>query len=431
MNHFQEQYRNKLADVLTALSRIPSGACVGTSLCAMEPRTLLGQMHTLHSKVSNIRMVGGLELGSYPYMQDDAYRDTFTVESMFFLNGSRSSAEKGIASYVPTDLHSVIARRSGYNFPNVLLLSGSPMDEHGYFHCSLCQIWERHLLEVCDLVIIESNPNIPVVGGDTAVHISQVDYVVEVDTPVPSLPKAQLTETDVAIGGYIASLINDGDTIQLGIGSIPDAAAMALMNKQDLGVHTEMLTTSIADMVEAGVVTGRKKTLHNGKIVATFALGEQKLYDMMNKNTAVEILRGEYVNSPFVVAQNDNMVSVNSCVSVDLTGQVNSESIGTRHYSGSGGQVDTAYGAVHARNGRSIIALSSTAKAGTVSAIVPVLAPGAVVTLTRNNVDYVVTEYGIACLKGRNVRERINNLIGIAHPDFRTELRREANRYYS
>lgn len=429
MNKYQEQYQRKLTDVEGALSLIESGAVIGYSLCAMEPMTLMGNLHTLQGKVNNINTIGALELGNHPFMQDPVYGDTFTVESLFMMGSARASLKKRIASHMPTHLHNIVSRRSGYIWPDVLLISASPMDKFGYFRCSLCEIWEQNLIESSKLILLEVNPNMPAVYGDTTIHVSQVDKIVEVNTPVPKLPRGPITETDKVIGQYIASLINDGDTIQLGIGGIPDAAAQALMSRNDLGVHTEMLTNSVYDLVEAGVVTGRKKSLNKGKIIATFALGDQNLYDMMHENPSVQIMRGDYVNNPFVIAQNDNMVSINSCISVDLTAQINSESVGSAQYSGSGGAVDTAYGAIHAKNGRSIIALNSTAKEGTISTIVSALAPGAIVTLSRNNVDYVVTEYGIANIKGRSVRERVNNLIAVAHPDFRAQLREDAERY--
>ena len=215
----------------------------------------------------------------------------------------------------------------------------------------------------------------------------------------------------------------------LGIGGIPDAAALSLKGKHDLGVHSEMITNSMVTLVENGVITGRKKTLHKGKIVGTFAYGTQKLYDMLDNNPGVLLLRGDYVNDPWVIARNDNFVSVNSCLSVDLSGQVCSESIGHRQYSGSGGQVDMAVGASHAKGGRNIIAVPSTKKGGTVSSITAQLTPGSIVTLSRNEVDCIVTEYGIAWLKGRNVRQRVENLIAVAHPDFRAELRADAEKH--
>ena len=426
MSIYQELYKQKLTTVDHAISHIKSGDVIGASLCAMEPISLLSKLHTLRGKVKDVTIMRGLEMVKYPFMIDPDYRDTFECESLFLMGPGRESMKLGITSFGPTHLHNVLARRKGYRYPNVALLSVSPMDEHGYFCCSLCQIWETNLMNDCDLVILEVNPNMPVIGGDTAIHISQVHHIVETNTPVPKLERSPVNEVDQIIGEYIATLVNDGDTIQLGIGGIPNAVGKALMGKHDLGLHTEMLTNSISDLVEAGVLTGRRKNLHPGKMIATFALGDQKLYDMMHNNPAVELLRGDYVNNPFIIAQNDNMVSINTCISVDLSGQVNSESIGSLQYSGSGGQVDTAYGAIHAKNGRSIIALNATAKNGTVSTIMSTLAPGAIVTLSRNNVDYVVTEYGIANLRARTVRNRVNNLIAIAHPDFRADLKKQA-----
>jgi acyl-CoA hydrolase len=428
MNRYQDEYKRKLTDVHGALSRIPSGAVIGHSLCAMEPLTLLGNLHTLHGKAEDIRVVNLLEIGDHPYMLDPAYSDTFTIDSNFMMAAGRTSLKKRRTSFFPSNLHDVLSRYSAHRKPDVLLLSASPMDAHGFFRCSLCQIWERALLESVGLVLLEVNPHMPEVEGDTAVHISQVDWLLEVDTPVPTLARKPAGERDQTIGKYIATLINDGDTIQLGIGSIPDAVAHALQGKHDLGVHTEMLTNSIYDLVEAGVINGSKKTIHHGQMVATFALGDQKLYDMMHRNPSVQMLRGDHVVDPFVIAQNDNMVSVNTCISVDLTAQVNSESIGSVMYSGTGGGFDTSFGAIHAKNGRSIIALHATVKEG-ISTIVSALAPGAIVTIPRNNVDYVVTEYGIAHIKGRNVRERVQNLIAIAHPDFRSGLREDAEKY--
>lgn len=429
MSKYQELYNGKKITIEEALSKISTGDTIVTSLCAMEPFSILSQLHTLHGKVEDIYVLNTLGLGKHEFLINPKYRDTFNVASMFFMGVSRESHKNKITSPIPTHLHNLAVRWLDYRKPNVYIGSVSPMDEHGFMRCSLCLIQEKEMMEQADIVILEVNPNMPVVNGETEIHISEADYIVEVNTKVPILPKGNLEEIDKIIGQYISTLVNDGDTIQLGIGSIPDASALALMNKKDLGVHTEMITNSVVDLVDAGVITNRKKSLHKGKIVGTFALGDEKLYKMLNNNPSVMMMRGSYVNNPFVVAKNDNMVSINTGVSVDLTGQVNSESIGSLHYSGSGGQNDTAEGAIHAKNGRSIIALKSTAKNGTVSTIMPVLAPGAIVTLSRNNVDYIVTEFGIAPMRGRSVRERINNLIGIAHPDFRDELRRDAEKY--
>lgn len=430
MNRFQEQYNQKLTTIEEALTCIKSGDNVTHSYCAMEPMDTLSQLHTLHGKVSDVSVLTALTVGKYPFMQDPQYRDTFHVESAFFMAPEREASKHNLVSFVPAHLHN-FARRCHTERPlDVLILGVTPMDEHGYFRCSLSAIHEQECLNSNPTVIVEVNPNYPVVNGETEIHISRVDKIVETDRPIPMLPKGQVSEVDQIIGNYIAELVNDGDTIQLGIGGIPDAVAQALMGKHDLGVHTEMITSGLVDLVEAGVINGSKKTLRPGKLVGTFALGDQRLYDMMNRNPSVEILRASYVNDPYVVAQNDNMVSINTCISIDLAGQVASESIGTLQYSGSGGQFDMAFGAGRARNGRSIIALHSTAKKGTVSTIAPVLAPGSAVTLSRNNVDYVVTEYGVAYLRGTSMRERVERLIAIAHPDFREELREGAKQYH-
>lgn len=429
LNRYEEEYRRKLTDVEGALAHIKSGDCIVSGVAAGEAMLLLSQLHTLHGKVDHITAIGALEFGMHPFRVDPKYRDTFEMVSMFCMGPARAGIQEGMASYFPTNIHNMASRQFGYRRPNVAFLACSPMDKHGYLRIPMSLVYERELVEQADFIIAEVNPNLPKVNGETEIHISQIGCVVESNEPVPTLARRPLGDEDVAIGKYIASLVNDGDTIQLGIGAIPDAVAQELMDKHDLGVHTEMITSTLADLVEAGVVTGRKKSLHPGKIVGAFALGDQKLYDMLDDNPSVAMMRGCYVNNPWVVAQNDNMVSINTCISVDLVGQVNSESIGTRQYSGTGGQVDTAYGAIHAKNGRSIIALHSTAKGGTVSTINAVLAPGAVVTLSRNNVDYIVTEHGIAPMRGRTVRERVDNLIAVAHPDFRAQLRADAEKY--
>lgn len=432
MNRFQEQYKQKLTTVEDALTCIKSGDTISYSYCAMEPMDVLSKLHTLHGKVEDVTVFTALTIGKYPFMQDPQYRSTFTVDSAFYMAPEREAAKQNadLVSFVPFHLHNFAMRRYGDRPANVAILGVTPMDEHGFFRCSLSALHERELLGCDPAIIVEVNPNYPVVNGDTEIHISQVDKIVESNRPIPRLPKGAVSETDKTIGQYIAELVNDGDTIQLGIGGIPDAVAQALMGKHNLGVHTEMITSGLVDLVEAGVINGRKKSLHQGKIVGAFALGDQRLYDMLNNNPSVEILRASYVNDPYIVAQNDNMVSINTCISIDLTGQVASESIGTLQYSGTGGQFDTAFGAGHAKNGRSIIALHSTAKNGTVSTITPVLAPGSAVTLSRNNVDYVVTEFGVAYLRGRSVRDRVERLIAIAHPDFREELREGAKKYH-
>ncbi len=425
-NRYQELYNSKKITVEEALSLIKPGDEIVAGFAGLEPMAILSKLHTIKDRVSDVTVWLSLSMGNYEFFNNPEMKDIFRTNSFFLGAGLRKAHSIGTVSLQPVHLHNGFIRRIQVKPPNVFIGTVSPMDKHGYCKTSLSALYEKAFIENADLVIMEVNPRLPNVGGDTELPIDDIDYIVEVDRPVPILPVAPFTENDQTIGNYVATLVNDGDTIQLGIGSIPNAVASAFMNKQDLGIHTEMITSSMAELVMAGVVTGKKKTLHKGKLIGNFALGTQELYDFLDNNPSVQLLRGEYVNNPFVIAQNDNMVSINTGLQVDLTGQICSESIGLRSWSGTGGQNDTAEGAIHAKNGRSIIALNSTAKNGTISTIQPWLTPGAAVTLSRNNIDYIVTEYGIAPMKARTIRERVENLIAVAHPDFRQSLRQDA-----
>ena len=261
--------------------------------------------------------------------------------------------------------------------------------------------------------------------GDSFIHISEVDYLVESDYPLPELPVSEPDEVELRIGEYVAELIEDGSTLQLGIGGIPNAITVSLTDKKDLGIHSEMLTDGMVDLVEKGVITNRMKSIHKGKIIGSFAAGTRRLYEFLDDNPMVEMQPVSYTNDPFIISQNYKMVSINSCIEVDLLGQCAAETVGITQISGTGGQTDFVRGAVKSPGGKSIIALKSTALKGTKSTIVPVLSQGAVVTTGKNDVDYIVTEYGVAHL-GKSASERAEALINIAHPDFRAELRRQA-----
>jgi acyl-CoA hydrolase len=276
--------------------------------------------------------------------------------------------------------------------------------------------------------VLEVNDQLPRTLGDCHVHVSDVDYFVEFSQAPPALPKVAPDEVAMQIGNHIAQLVEDGSTIQLGIGEIPNAAALSLKEKKDLGVHTEMLVDSMMELYEAGVITNKKKSYYKDKFVCTFAMGSPELYKWLDNNPSVEFVRGKFANDPALVKLNSKMVSINTCIMVDLTGQVSSESFGTQQYSGTGGQADTAIGAVEGTDGKgkSIIACRATARGGNVSTIVSVLPLGTAVTLHRSNVDYIVTEFGIASLRGKTIRERTNELINIAHPKFRDQLMQEA-----
>lgn len=426
MNPFESLYQEKLCSLQESYQLIQDGDFIAVGAVGCEPMGFLQYLHTIADRIQHVHVAHSLEMLRYPFLTDDAFREKFTSDSFFLMGPGRESVRSGRKEYLPGNLHDAIKRQIDENQIDVFVCAVTPMDSMGYFRMSLSNIGESQYAAAAKHIILEVVPSLPVVYGENQIHISEVDAVFECDRKYPVLPREELTEEDRMIGQNVAPLVPDGSTIQLGIGAIPDAIAQAFMDKKDLGVHTEMITSSIADLVEAGVVTGRCKTLHKGQIVGTFALGDEKLYQLMDRNPAINIMPGNYVNSPSVIAKNDNMVSINTAIAVDFSGQVASESLGPLQYSGSGGQSDTAMGAIHAINGKSIIALRSTAKNGTISTISPFLPQGSIVTLSRNNVDYIVTEYGVAKMKGQSTKQRAKNLIAIAHPAFRESLEKQA-----
>ena len=430
MNRFQTEYNAKKCTVSDALAGIHSNDIIVCGGSALEPRAILNEMHTIADSCENVTVFVAVGTTPYPFMVDPQYKASFRTHCNFKMGAGRQAHRLNLSDTVPADLHLGERYWAREHKPTVFISQATPMDENGYLRISIALLHEMEGLEQADRVILEVNPNVPVAEGDNLVHISQVDQIVEVDYGMPIVPKSQISEVERAIGENIAALVNDGDTIQLGIGSIPDAAAMSLMSKHDLGVHTEMITSSMRDLVQAGVITNRKKTLNNGKLVGSFVMGTQELYDWVDHNPDVLMLRGCYVNDPHIISQQENMISINNGLCADLGGQICSESIGSLHYSGSGGQFVTAYGAFLAPGGRNVIALRSVAhtKKGDVPAITAQLPLGSVVTLPRNYIDYIVTEYGAARLSGLTIRERVDALIAISHPDYRAELRHDADR---
>ncbi len=432
--NIKEIYNSKLITVEEAINKIKTDDNIVSALSAAEPREMLSKLHTVANKVRNVNVATCLPMGDYEYFVNPEYKESFLMEGWFYSPAIRKAHKNGNVSFIPNHLHLAAFKRIHHRKPNVFIGTGSLMDKHGFISLSLSATYEREMIENADIVILEVNPNMPRTFGDTIIHVSEVDYIVETSYPVPRLGVVEPSEKDKVIGKYIADLVEDGSTIQLGIGGIPNAVAAELMHKKDLGIHTEMFTDGMVDLYEAGVITGKCKTLLPGKMVATFALGTQKLYDFIDDNPAVNIMRGSWVNDPYIIGQNYKMVSINTTLEIDLTGQCCSEAIGHVQFSGTGGQADTAIGAQISKGGKSIIALYSTANVKvpgsderkTVSKIVTRLAQGAAVSLSRNDVDFVVTEYGVASLRGTSIRDRVKALIEIAHPDFRDQLREEA-----
>jgi acetyl-CoA hydrolase len=353
----------------------------------------------------------------------------FRHVALFCGKNVRDAINAGRADYIPVFL-SEIPRlfRTGRVPLDVALIHVSPPDEHGFCSFGVGVECTKAAAEAARVVIAQVNPAMPRVLGDNFIHVRKVTHFVESNDPLAELPRVRMSPAFEDIGKNVASLIEDGATLQLGIGGIPDAVLHFVSDRRHLGVHTEMFSDGMVELVEQGVVTNEKKTLHPGKIVASFVLGSKPLFDFIHNNPIVEFHPSDYVNDPFIIAQNDNMVAVNSAIEVDLTGQVCSDSIGDTIYSGFGGQVDFVRGASRAKNGRAVIALLSTAKDGQVSRISTVLDEGAGVVTSRADVHYVVTEFGVADLFGKTLRERAKALIGIAHPKFRDELEAGARR---
>jgi 4-hydroxybutyrate CoA-transferase len=349
------------------------------------------------------------------------------VNTLFISDNVRQAVNEGRADYTPCFLSEIPHLwRNGHLTPDVALIHVSPPDEHGFCSFGIEVGVTKPAAQAARIVIAEVNDQMPRTLGDSFIHVSKITHVIPVSYKLPELGMGQVTELNKRIGQNVAELIEDGSTLQMGIGGIPDGVLLFLKDKRDLGIHTELFSDGVVELVEMGVVTNERKTLHPGKIIAGFLLGTQRLYDFVDNNPIVELHPTDYVNDPFLIAQNDKMVAINSAIEVDLTGQVCADSIGSRFYSGVGGQVDFVRGAARSKGGKPIIALPSTAKDDTISRIVPMLKPGAGVVTTRNDVHYVVTEYGIAYLHGKTIRQRVHALVNIAHPKFREDLLRFA-----
>jgi len=421
--NFQELYKNKLKNPAQVAQYFQSGWTIVSDSALAAPRAMYGavgeriKLGDLH----DLTIHGFLDLFEYPSYNEEIAGRVNGVSWFSQANG-RKAVAGGFADIMPTHYRDAPRLITEYIDIDAYCVTVSPMDEHGYFSTGCSASISEAMISKAKHIFIEVNNHMPRALSGPAIHISQVAGLCENHQELISLPSVPADKDSIAIGNFIAERIVDGSTLQLGIGAIPNAVAAALLHKKDLGIHTEMLTDGMIDLIHSGAVNNSKKPIHQGKTVATFALGSKKIYDYINNNTGVMMLPVDYVNDPHVIAQHPNFVSVNAAVEVDFFGQVSAESIGTRHLSGSGGQADFVRGALQSHGGKSFIAFPSTSKGGTVSKIAPTLTPGSIVTTLKNEVDYIVTENGVAQMRGKTLGERTKQLIAIAHPNFRDEL---------
>ncbi len=419
-------FREKSTTPEEAVRCIKSSDRVYISGNAATPYPLLEALAARKDELNDVEITHVLLYGNDPLSAPEM-DGHFRHNSLFVGPADRGAVNEGRADYVPIFLNEI---------PNLFFLGLMPLDvavlhtsipdEHGFLSLGVETLASKAAARTAKTVVALVNEKMPRTLGDSFIHISRVNSLVEVSMDLPELPRKPATDVEKQIGRHVADLVEDGATLQLGIGGIPDAALAALGDKKDLGIHTEMVSDGIMEAVEAGVITGARKNLHAGKAVTTFLFGSTQLYDFADNNPMFECHPVEHTNDPFVISQNDNMTAINSAIEVDITGQVCSDSIGTRIYSGFGGQVDFIRGAARSKGGKPIIALPSSAKRDQISRIVSELHIGAGVVTTRADVHYVVTEYGVAFLHGKNLKERARALIDVAHPNFREELEKAA-----
>jgi acyl-CoA hydrolase len=421
-----EKYKEKLVTAEEAVSEIKSQDRVYISGNAATPLTVIRALAKRKDELEGVELVHVLLLGDDPLAKPEM-DGHFRHNSLFVGPADRKAINEGRADYIPIFLYQIPELFYSGQMPlDVAIIQMSPPDEHGFMSYGVEVLCSKAAAENAKLIIAQVNEEMPRILGDSFVHVSRVHKVVEVSEPLFELEKKPFSEVERKIGAYIADLITDGSTLQLGIGGIPDAVLESLEGRRDLGIHTEMVSDGIMEAIENGIITGARKNFHPYKVILTFLLGSKKLYDFADNNPIFEAHPSDYTNHPFNVSRNDKMVAINSAIEVDITGQVCSDSIGSYIYSGFGGQVDFIRGAAHSKGGKPIIALPSTAINEEISRIVPYLKKGAGVVTTRADVEYVVTEFGVAYLHGKNLQERTRALINIAHPKFRPDLTNEA-----
>ena len=423
---WQTKYDDMVVTADEAVQHIRPGNRVFIGTGCAEPQELVRALVNRSSSLADVQIVHLLTLGEAPYAEKELAQH-FSVNSFFIAENVRAVIQEGVGDYTPIFLSDIPRLFSSGQLPlDAALIHVSPPDDRGMCSLGISVDIVKSAAANAKFVIAQVNPQMPRTLGDSLIHVHNIDYLVPVDVPLIEVHWAEPTDVTRRIGEFVAGLVEDGSTVELGIGRVPHAVLESLRGKKDLGIHTEMFTDAIIDMVEAGVITGAVKSVDKGKIVASFCMGTRRLYDYIDNNPMFAFYPTEYVNDPFVISRQQKMVAVNVALQVDLTGQVCADSLGTRFFSGIGGQVDFNRGAARSDGGKAIIALPSTARDDSISRIVAFLTAGAGVVTTRGDVHYVVTEYGVAYLHGKNVQERALALISIAHPKFRAELLKEA-----
>jgi 4-hydroxybutyrate CoA-transferase len=419
--NWRELFYERTVTAQEAVSHIKSGDRVVLGHACAEPQYLVDAMVNNRDAYENVEIVQMVPMGKCRYLEPGMEKH-FRLNALFAGASTRAAIEEGRADFTPCSFARVPRMFHRFLPVDVALISVTPPDRYGNCSLGVSVDYAQAIIQEAKLVIAQVNDQMPYTYGNSRVPVSKIDYFVEHSAPLPELRPHFISEAEAKIGEYCASLIMDGDTLQLGIGAIPDAVLMFLKDKKNLGLHSELLSDGVVELIESGVINNSEKSLYPGKSIATFLMGTKRLYDFVDHNPDFELYPVDLVNAPSVISQNHHMISINSCIQVDLTGQVNSESLGTMQISGSGGQMNFVDGATDSHHGKSIIATTSPTRDGKVSKIVPMLDMGAAVTTIRTNVDYIITEYGIARLTGRSFRDRAVSLINIAHPDFRPQL---------
>jgi acyl-CoA hydrolase len=425
---FQTIYQSKRVTPEGALDQLRNGDFIVVPTGVGEPPTLLTALSEQRRRFQDIKVAQILAVRKFDYF-DPETADHVRHMAFFFGGASRAGGQQGSIDFIPCSFSDIpVMIQRGQIPADVVFSMASPMDEKGFFSLSLGSDYTMAAVAKARAIVLEVNPNVPFAYGNCQVHVSQVSALVESSEPVLEVGLPKIGPVQQAIGKYVADMIDDGSTLQIGYGGIPDAVVMQLAGKHDLGIHTEMIGDGILTLIESGAITNRKKNYLPGKMVATFALGSKKLYQFMERNPALEMHPADFTNDPYLAGQNDKLVSINATLQIDLLGQCGSESLGPLPYSGSGGQVDFVRAANRSRDGKSFIVLPATARDDTLTRIVPTLTPGTHVTTGKNDINYVVTEFGVAQLRGKSAKQRAQEMIAIAHPDFRAELTEGARR---